>query len=39
MTVTAVFMMIGILGIIWGGFILTLRIAMKKESQKITSGS
>ncbi|MFQ5864901.1 MAG: MetS family NSS transporter small subunit [bacterium] len=35
MTPTAILMMIIMLGIVWGGFIFTLRIAAKKESQKM----
>ncbi|MFQ5823150.1 MAG: MetS family NSS transporter small subunit [bacterium] len=35
MTPTAVFMMMVILALVWGGFIFTLRMAVKKESQKI----
>jgi LPS O-antigen subunit length determinant protein (WzzB/FepE family) len=35
MTQTAIWMMIVILGLVWGGFIITLRIAVKKESQKM----
>ncbi|MFQ5770189.1 MAG: methionine/alanine import family NSS transporter small subunit [bacterium] len=35
MTLTAVLMMIIVLTILWGGFILTLKIAIKKESEKL----
>ena len=34
MTLTAVLMMIIVLTILWGGFILMLKIAIKKESEK-----
>lgn len=35
MTTTAIFMMVLILGVIWGGFVFSLRIAIKKENQKV----
>jgi hypothetical protein len=37
MTSTAIFMMVLILGVIWGGFVLSLRTAMKKEKRKTKS--
>ncbi len=34
MTLTATIMMFVILAVLWGGFALTLRIAMRKEAEK-----
>lgn len=34
MSTTAIIMMILVMGVLWGGFILTLLMAMKKEAQK-----
>lgn len=34
MTIDAIIMMIFILGIVWGGFVYALRLAMKKEREK-----
>lgn len=39
MTTAAIFVMIVILGIVWGGFILTLGIAMKQENKKMKASS
>ncbi|MFQ5706227.1 MAG: methionine/alanine import family NSS transporter small subunit [bacterium] len=34
MTAAAVILMITILGLVWGGFVFALALALKKESQK-----
>ncbi|MCH9006396.1 MAG: methionine/alanine import family NSS transporter small subunit [Calditrichaeota bacterium] len=34
MSTSAIIMMVVILGIVWGGFVATLRIAFVKESRK-----
>lgn len=39
MSTGAIILMIILLGIVWGGFIIALMTAMKKESQKTESGS
>jgi len=34
MSISAIILMIGILGVVWGGFIVTLRLAIKKDGDK-----
>jgi len=34
MSISAIILMIVILGLVWGGFVMTLRLAIKKDSDE-----